>query len=156
MLLGIAVCSVSTTPIIFLVTVLRGIVGGQSVEMALNEVLNVDVVQLAIAWAVASLAILPVLALVASMIHRLGRRESDTWLRSIATGSIIGFIAIVVMVSLVLGEGPEWNFRGFLDMAAVMLMSAMINALYWVIAVRPIRHARTFLRQHHAAIQAME
>jgi hypothetical protein len=155
-ILGIAVCSVSTTPIFFLIDFIRELMKGRSLHMVLEGYMDIELTKFLSGCLVLTLGILPVLIIVALVMHLLGRREHDTCGRAILAGAVTSFIAIVVMASLFLGGAPGWNSEDVADLPWILLVSAALSTLYWMIAVRPQRRRRALWRQHYASVRAME
>ena len=155
-LLGIGACSLATTPLFFLVFILNDLVDGIPLDISVNSVLSIEAQQFYYGWIMTSLVVLPTLILSALVIYLLGRRENDSWGRAIAAGSVVGCVALIVAISLFRGSAPAWDLPSLPQLATFLFVSAVLNALYWVIAVWPLRRNRALLRQNRAAAQAME
>lgn len=105
---------------------------------------------------IASLIALPIAIMIAIAAHVLARRNNDTFLKSAACGTAIGFIAISIASELAVGGSPLTEPGNVRDIALLLLGSFIMSALYWVAGARRIRNRRALAEQHARSAPATE
>jgi hypothetical protein len=148
-IIGIAACAGAAGPVFLLMYMLIGL-------DEVGEVLNVPLPNLILGCAIASLIALPIAILIAIATHVLARRNNDTFMKSAACGTAIGFIVISIASEIAVGGSPLSEPGNVRDIALLLLGSFIMSALYWLVAVRRIRNRRGLAEQQERAIRAME
>jgi hypothetical protein len=134
-IIGIAACAGAAGPVFLLMYMLIGL------DEA-GEVWTTPLPNLILGCAIASLIALPIAILIAIATHVLARTKNDTFIKSAACGTAIGFIVISIASEIAVGGSPLSDPGNVRDIALLLLGSFIMSALYWLMAVRRARSRR--------------
>ncbi|WP_119300221.1 hypothetical protein [Dongia deserti] len=154
-LLAVAGCSLAAGPLVFLLEFFVDAIEGASVTYAAAR-LRHSPDSLLFKFAAISIMVLPATTLIASGIHVLGRMRKDSFFFATLSGSMLGSIALYVTALSLIGQWPGLRFLNIRGATAIIGLSILLSALYWVVAIRGHRRMRALVEQDAWAIRAME
>jgi hypothetical protein len=144
---------------ILLMVVVNDLLRGESLSSAVAPLWSIPLLDFLLASTLTSLLALPSIVAIGIGAHALAARKHDGFIVSTACGTVIGYVALSITFELTIGGSPTLDFQDYSnvrDAALLLLLSAMISGLYWLIAVRRDRIRRQVTEEHERALRAME
>ena len=106
---------------------------------------------------------LPTVAMLSIGMHLLGKLQRDSFLIAFEVGTILVCVGIGITTFVLVGPSPGIDFddsniryEAAIVVAIVLAVSALLSALYWLIAVRRDRSRRMLAESDARAVRAME
>jgi hypothetical protein len=103
---------------------------------------------------------LPTVAMLSIGMHLLGKLRRDSFPIAFGIGTVLICLGIGITTFVIVGPSrgidPYIRFGPATIVKVVLTASALLSALYWLIAVRRDRKRRRLVEQHEQALEAME
>jgi hypothetical protein len=154
-IIGVAACAGAAGPIFLLMSTIDSMVKAPDEVVQLWRTAR-PLPDLLRGCAMASLFALPIVTMIAIGAQALARRKHDSFMKSVACGSAIAFVATSIACEILLGTSPLSEPGNVRENALLALGSFIMSALYWLLAVRRTRNQRALAEQHERALRAME
>lgn len=160
LVMRVAAFCLPTGPIVFVFVVTNDLIEGESLGDALGQFASADV-QLGF-LKIAALA-LPTVAMLSIGMYLLGKLRRDSFLIAFGIGTILVCVGIGITTLVIVGPSldidfsdPLIRYEAAIVVVIVLAVSALLSALYWLVAVRLDRRRRLLAEGDARAVQAME